>query len=308
MSTPGVTRGRRHARVVALGTGAAAVAGAAVWALQHRAVSRSSATVEEMAAEGLTLPDDLRPSLRRHRGRRPHPCRRTGPGPSVVLLHGIMSPAPCGSTSSVTSPTTTGSSSRISGGTDIPFPARPDSPRWRRPVLSPSSRRYPHGHGPAGLSGCAPHGDRRPRRAPGSRPRTRPRRGPLDGRHGRPPARPRPRGGRAPPAGGRDRPWSPRRRAPSPPFPAGGCGAPPALPSPARALSSPTASVPRPWGPRISAGGSPAWVSGPTPRPPRSVSWRGCTWGPRRRPWSTSSPPWPSSTSRNGPARSTSPC
>jgi pimeloyl-ACP methyl ester carboxylesterase len=76
--------------VLALGAGATAVAGAVGWTLQHRAVSRSAATAEEMTAEGLALPDDLR-----HRfvdvedGGRIHVVER-GRGPAVVLLHGIM--------------------------------------------------------------------------------------------------------------------------------------------------------------------------------------------------------------------------
>jgi len=90
MNTPGVTRRGRRGRVVALGAGAAAVAGAAAWALQHRAVSRSSATAEEMTAEGLTLPDDLRHHfVDTEDGGRIHVVER-GQGPPLVLLHGIM--------------------------------------------------------------------------------------------------------------------------------------------------------------------------------------------------------------------------
>jgi pimeloyl-ACP methyl ester carboxylesterase len=76
--------------VVAVGAGVAAVAGAAGWALQHRAVSRSSATAEEMTSEGLTLPDDLRHHfIDVDDGGRIHVVER-GQGPPVVLLHGIM--------------------------------------------------------------------------------------------------------------------------------------------------------------------------------------------------------------------------
>jgi len=89
MSRPGLKRGRRR-RVVALGAGAATVVGAAGWALQHRAVSRSSATAEEMTAEGLTLPDDLRHHfVDVEDGGRIHVVER-GQGPPLVLLHGIM--------------------------------------------------------------------------------------------------------------------------------------------------------------------------------------------------------------------------
>jgi len=76
--------------VVALGAGAAAVAGAAGWALQHRAVSRSSVTAREMTSEGLTLPDDLRHHfVDVDDGGRIHVVER-GQGPPLVLLHGFM--------------------------------------------------------------------------------------------------------------------------------------------------------------------------------------------------------------------------
>jgi pimeloyl-ACP methyl ester carboxylesterase len=75
---------------VALGAGVATVAGVAGWALQHRAVSRSSATAEEMTAEGLTLPDDLRHHfVDVEDGGRIHVVER-GQGSPLVLLHGIM--------------------------------------------------------------------------------------------------------------------------------------------------------------------------------------------------------------------------
>jgi len=89
MSTP-VLKGRRRGRALAIGAGGAAVAGAAGWALQHRAVSRSSATAQEMTAEGLTLPDDLRHHfVDVEDGGRIHVVER-GQGPPLVLLHGIM--------------------------------------------------------------------------------------------------------------------------------------------------------------------------------------------------------------------------
>jgi pimeloyl-ACP methyl ester carboxylesterase len=90
MSRPGLIRGHRRRRVVALGAGVATAAGVAGWALQHRAVSRSSATAEEMTAEGLTLPDDLRHHfVDVEDGGRIHVVER-GQGPALVLLHGIM--------------------------------------------------------------------------------------------------------------------------------------------------------------------------------------------------------------------------
>ena len=88
MSTPAL-KSRRRGRALAIGAGAA-VAGAAGWALQHRAVSRSSATAQEMTAEGLTLPDDLRHHfVDVEDGGRIHVVER-GRGPALVLLHGIM--------------------------------------------------------------------------------------------------------------------------------------------------------------------------------------------------------------------------
>jgi len=89
MSTPEVkSPRRRRRRAVAFGAGAAAaVAG---WALQHRAVSRSSVTAEEMVTEGLTLTDDLRHHfVDVEDGGRIHVVER-GQGPPLVLLHGIM--------------------------------------------------------------------------------------------------------------------------------------------------------------------------------------------------------------------------
>jgi pimeloyl-ACP methyl ester carboxylesterase len=89
MSTPEL-KGRRRGRVVAIGAGAATVVGAVGWALQHRAVSRSSATAQEMTAEGLSLPDDLRHHfVDVEDGGRIHVVER-GQGPPIVLLHGIM--------------------------------------------------------------------------------------------------------------------------------------------------------------------------------------------------------------------------
>jgi pimeloyl-ACP methyl ester carboxylesterase len=89
MSTPEL-KARRRGRVVAISAGAATVVGAVGWALQHRAVSRSSATAQEMTAEGLSLPDDLRHHfVDVEDGGRIHVVER-GQGPPIVLLHGIM--------------------------------------------------------------------------------------------------------------------------------------------------------------------------------------------------------------------------
>jgi pimeloyl-ACP methyl ester carboxylesterase len=81
---------RPRLRSVAVGAGAAAAAGVAGWAVQHRVVTRSSVTAQAMVAEGLTLPDDVH-----HRfvdvpdGGRVHVVER-GQGRPLVLLHGIL--------------------------------------------------------------------------------------------------------------------------------------------------------------------------------------------------------------------------
>jgi pimeloyl-ACP methyl ester carboxylesterase len=83
-------RERSRVRSLAVGAGAAVAAGVAGWAVQHRAVTRSAVTAQEMVAEGLTLPDDLR-----HHfvdvadGGRVHVVER-GRGRPLVLLHGIL--------------------------------------------------------------------------------------------------------------------------------------------------------------------------------------------------------------------------
>jgi len=88
MSRPEGKNRRRQA--LGLGAGAAAVAAVAGWALQHRAVSRATVTAQEMTAEGLTLPDDLRHHfVDVDDGGRIHVVER-GQGPPLVLLHGIM--------------------------------------------------------------------------------------------------------------------------------------------------------------------------------------------------------------------------
>ena len=90
MSTSANGNRRRRGRVVALGAGVATVAGAVGWALQHRAVSRSSATAEAMVAEGLALPDGLRHHfVDVEDGGRIHVVER-GRGSPLVLLHGVM--------------------------------------------------------------------------------------------------------------------------------------------------------------------------------------------------------------------------
>lgn len=87
MSTQDVPGRRRRVGALALGAGAGAVA---AWALQHRAVARASCSAEEMAAEGLTLPDDLRHHVVDvDDGGRIHVVE-CGQGPPVVLLHGLM--------------------------------------------------------------------------------------------------------------------------------------------------------------------------------------------------------------------------
>ncbi|HVC70214.1 MAG TPA: alpha/beta hydrolase [Acidimicrobiales bacterium] len=84
------SKSSRRGRALALGAGATAVAGAVGWALQHRAVTRSAATAQEMTLEGLALPDDLRHHfVDTEDGGRIHVVER-GQGPPLVLLHGIM--------------------------------------------------------------------------------------------------------------------------------------------------------------------------------------------------------------------------
>ncbi len=77
----------RVVRGVAAGTGAALAAG---WAAQHRLVARSRSTDDEIAAEGLTVPDDcVEHTVDVDDGGRLHVIER-GTGPPVVLLHGFM--------------------------------------------------------------------------------------------------------------------------------------------------------------------------------------------------------------------------
>jgi pimeloyl-ACP methyl ester carboxylesterase len=81
------SRRPRIAAVVALGAGAAAAAG---WALQHRSVARAAVTEQDIAAEGLVLPEGLvRRFVDADDGGRIHVVER-GTGPAIVLLHGFM--------------------------------------------------------------------------------------------------------------------------------------------------------------------------------------------------------------------------
>jgi len=77
--------------------GAAAGAGAAVaagWAAQHRLVTRSRVTPDEIAAEGLSVPEDcVQHLVDTDDGGTVHVIER-GQGPPVVLLHGFMLSAP----------------------------------------------------------------------------------------------------------------------------------------------------------------------------------------------------------------------
>jgi len=83
-------RGFSRSRLV---RGAAAGAGAALavgWATQHRLVARTRSTSEEIAAEGLTVPEDcVQHVVDVDDGGRIHVVER-GQGPPVVLLHGFM--------------------------------------------------------------------------------------------------------------------------------------------------------------------------------------------------------------------------
>jgi non-heme chloroperoxidase len=77
----------RLVRGVAAGTGAALAAG---WAAQHRLVARTRSTADDIAAEGLTLPDDCTTHVvDTDDGGAIHVIER-GQGPTVVLLHGFM--------------------------------------------------------------------------------------------------------------------------------------------------------------------------------------------------------------------------
>jgi len=83
----GSRTGGRAAGAVALGVGAA---GAAVWVLQHRAVSRAQVTNGQVAAEGLSLPAGLvHHFVDVPDGGRVHAIER-GDGRPLVLLHGLM--------------------------------------------------------------------------------------------------------------------------------------------------------------------------------------------------------------------------
>ena len=78
---------RRVVGGVAAGAGAALAAG---WAAQHRLVARTRAGAEDLAAQGLTLPDDLvHHDIGVDDGGRVHVVER-GEGPALVLLHGFM--------------------------------------------------------------------------------------------------------------------------------------------------------------------------------------------------------------------------
>jgi len=78
---------RRFAGIVALGLGAA---GAVGWVLQHRNVSRAEVSDEDIASEGLVLPDDVVHHLVvTDDGGEVHVIEK-GVGSPLVLLHGFM--------------------------------------------------------------------------------------------------------------------------------------------------------------------------------------------------------------------------
>jgi pimeloyl-ACP methyl ester carboxylesterase len=88
MSSPALSRarGRRIAGIAALGAGAALAAG---WAAQRRLVRRSSATADDIEAEGLFLPPDVvHQDIEMDDGGRIHVVSR-GEGQPLVLLHGV---------------------------------------------------------------------------------------------------------------------------------------------------------------------------------------------------------------------------
>lgn len=87
MSGEGSVGRRRLVRGAAAGAGAALAAG---WAAQHRLVTRTSATPDDIVAEGLTVPEDCAQRfVDVDDGGRIHVVER-GQGPPVVLLHGFM--------------------------------------------------------------------------------------------------------------------------------------------------------------------------------------------------------------------------
>src|ERR1700722_1628526 len=82
----GNRRVRRAAGITALGAGAVLAAG---WAAQRRLVSRSAATSDDIAAEGLVLPSDvLHQDVEMDDGGTIHVVSR-GHGQPLVLLHGV---------------------------------------------------------------------------------------------------------------------------------------------------------------------------------------------------------------------------
>jgi pimeloyl-ACP methyl ester carboxylesterase len=87
MSGTRSTSRSRVLRGVAAGTGAALAAG---WAAQHRLVTRTRVTPDDIASEGLSLPQDCETHVVNvDDGGRIHVVER-GEGPAVVLLHGFM--------------------------------------------------------------------------------------------------------------------------------------------------------------------------------------------------------------------------
>jgi pimeloyl-ACP methyl ester carboxylesterase len=84
----GPRRGRRRL-VGGLAAGAAAAV-AAGWAAQHRLVTRTRAGVDDIAAEGLTLPDGLSERVVEVDDGGTIHVMELGQGPTVVLLHGFM--------------------------------------------------------------------------------------------------------------------------------------------------------------------------------------------------------------------------
>jgi len=86
-SGTGSTGRGRLVKGLAAGAGAALAAG---WATQHRLVARTHATPDDLADEGLTLPDGVvHHDIEVDDGGRIHVMER-GRGPALVLLHGFM--------------------------------------------------------------------------------------------------------------------------------------------------------------------------------------------------------------------------
>ena len=244
----GSTARRRVARAPAAGAGAAGRPGGP----SSTGPCPLPATADDMATEGLTLPDELRPPLRGRRRRRPHPRGRggTGPPPRAPARHHAEL-GPVGTPAPRPGRPPPGHRHRPPGPRAVPArSAGADSRPWP-PMSSPSAALWPSSTPSSWVTPWAawwrssspstsPQDERR-RRVAGIV---------LDLHHGR-----------------------------ALRHPARGSPAWPVSPDPSRPgpCSSASVSGPRPCRHATCAGGSPASASGPTLPPSRSVSSRPCT-------------------------------